>query len=155
MNETPKYAMLDYAVRKELDISIAEYWYIDMVHHLSYNRWCIKSLENIAEDMGIGKMGVYKMRDRLIERGLIKKNLRGHTKTTDTYNKVILNREEQKKTYNKVGRTYNKVIPTVSLSYTKNYKEGTKEIKSFAEKEIERRFIKKASVLPSFIIDRG
>lgn len=155
MNETPKYATLLYEVRKSLDISIAEYFYIDMVYHLSHDRWCIKSLDNIGEDMGITKNGVVQMRDRLIKRGLVKKNHRGHVKTTDTYNKVVLTSKEQQNTYNKVIRTYNKVVPSVQLSGTKNYKEGTKEIKSVAEKEIERRFIKRPSVLPDFLINRG
>jgi hypothetical protein len=61
------YAHLFYDVREKLDVSIAEYYYLDMVRQLSDGRWCTKSLKNCAKDMGIGKRGLLKMRDRLIE----------------------------------------------------------------------------------------
>lgn len=127
-NETPLYATLHYGVRKILEISIAEYYYLDMVYHLSHNDkgYCYKSLESIADDMGITKMGVVKMRDRLINRGYVKKNIKGNVKTTDMYNLVIRNGSS---TVNKVYRSYNSVIQSGKLSYTKNNNRITKENK--------------------------
>lgn len=117
--ETPLYATLNYGVRKSLDISIAEYFYVDMVYHLSRNEkgYCYKSIESIAVDMGISKNGVIKLRDRLINKGLIKKNIKGYVKTTEMYHKVVRDGES---TYHLVTKAYHKVVPSVPLSSTKN-----------------------------------
>lgn len=119
MNETPKYATLLYDVLEVLDVSISEYFYLDMVHKLSYNRWCIKSIEHCASDMRISKRGLIKMRDRLTKRGLIKKNIKGHVKVTDDYIKIAVN---------KVPKSVNKVHSTGELSAHKNYNRITKNI---------------------------
>lgn len=124
--ETPLYATLLYGVRKELDITIAEYYYIDMVYHLSRNEkgWCYKSLESIADDMGMSKNGVVKMRNRLIERGFIKKSIKGYTKTTEMYHSVV---RGDNKAYNSVTKRTTKYTSAVQLSGTKNNKENNKE----------------------------
>jgi hypothetical protein len=88
-NETPLYATLLYEVRKQLDITWIEYVYLDMVYHLSKDGWCYKSLDNCSEDLGIDRSNVYKMRKRLIAKGLLKKNIKGHVKTTVAYAKHI------------------------------------------------------------------
>ena len=121
-NETPLYATVFYHVRKQLDISWAEYIYLDMVYHLSKDGWCYKSLENIALDMGMAKSGVVKMRQRLIEKKLLKKSVKGYVKTTEMYHKVI---RTDLRTYHKVNKPYHKVVPSVSLSDTKNNKRIT------------------------------
>lgn len=118
-DETPLYATLLYEVRKGLNITIAEYFYIDMVYHLSKNDkgWCYKSLDSIAYDMGITKNGVVKLRDRMIERGFIKKSKFGHVKTTDMYNSVV---RGGKKPYNSVTNRTTQYNAGVQLSGTKN-----------------------------------
>ncbi len=116
-NETPLYATLFYHIRKELGINWGEYIYLDMVYHLSKDGWCYKSLENVAEDMGMAKSGVVKMRDRLIAKGLLKKSIKGYVKTTVMYHKVI--RTDQS-SYHKVNKPYHKVVQSVPLSSTKN-----------------------------------
>lgn len=131
-NDTPLYATLLYSVIHELDISIAEYFYLDMVYHLSHGGWCYKSLENIAKDMNMAKSGVVKLRDRLIEKGLIKKSVKGHVKTTDTYHKVI---RSDNSTYHKVNKPYYKVERSVPLSSTKNNNRITREYKEAYKKE--------------------
>jgi len=89
-NETPLYATLLYGVRKQLNISINEYFYLDMVHKLSYQRWCSKSLESCAEDMGITRRGLINLKNRMIERELIEKNVRGHVRVTPKYIRVAV-----------------------------------------------------------------
>jgi len=129
-NETPLYATLLYDVRKKLDISVAEYFYLDMVHKLSYNRWCIKSLEHCAEDIGVSKFGLLKLRNRLIERGLIEKNLRGHLKVTTKYTDIAVNKVDRPPyaAVNKVAKSANKVQPIGQQSLPKNNNRLTKEI---------------------------
>lgn len=120
----PKYATLLYEVRKQLDISIAEYFYLDMVYHLSHDGWCYKSYDNIAEDMGISRIGVMKMRDRLTDRGLLIHRGGNKVKTSVIYNKVI---QVDKKTYNKVTPRITKLYPNSKQSYMKNNNESNKE----------------------------
>ena len=132
-NSTPRYATLLYHVLKELDISINEYFYLDMVHKLSYHRWCTKSLENCANDMNISKRGVIKLRDRLISRGYLKKNIKGHLKVTELYTDVAVNKVTQpyKPSVNKVPKLVNKVHPIGELSDTKNNNRITRDKEAY------------------------
>lgn len=115
--ETPRYATLLYSVLHELDITITEYFYLDMVYHLSRDGWCYKSLENVAQDMRMHKNGVQKMKLRLVERGLLKKNIKGHVKTTVTYHSVL--RQPGIASHSVTNRT-TQCYGTVPLSVTKN-----------------------------------
>jgi len=74
----PKYAHLEYDVRRDLDISWAEFVLCDMIYVLSRNRWCNKKLKAISEDMGITKHGVIKMLKRLESKGLVEKSDKGY-----------------------------------------------------------------------------
>src|SRR5690348_10952999 len=89
-NTRPRFAVLQYEVLQTLDISIAEYFYLDMVYYLSRDKWCYKSLDAIAADMKMSKIGVARLRDRLIHRGLIVKDAKGRVRTSVTYNKVYV-----------------------------------------------------------------
>lgn len=114
---TKRYAHLEYEVLHKLDISIPEYWFLDSVYYLSRDGWCWKSLQSFAIDMKMTKRGVAKMRDRLIEKKLLKKNIKGHLKTEVAYNSVL---QVDKEVYNSVHKSYNSVPPSVELSSTKN-----------------------------------
>jgi hypothetical protein len=88
-----------------------------MVYHLSKDGWCYKSLENVAKDMGMGKSGVVYMRDRLIAKKLLKKNIKGYVKTTVMYHSVV---RTDSSSYQKVNKPYQKVVQSVPKSGTKN-----------------------------------
>ena len=124
-------AHLSASVLKRLGISIAEYWYLDEVYYLSTNRknaksgYCYKSIESFAEGMNLSKNGIIKMRDRLIERGLLKKNRKGYVKTTEMYHKVV---RGDKPEYYKVDDTYHNVVSDVLLSGTGNIHRDTENI---------------------------
>lgn len=96
-NEVPLYATLLYEVRAKLDISWPEYVYLDMIHKLSHQRWCTKSLLHCAEDLGITRRHVIRMKNRLSEAGLIEKNLRGHMRVTKKYTEVAVTISHQPK----------------------------------------------------------
>ena len=150
-NESPLYATLLYSVRKELDISIAEYFYLDMVYHLSHDGWCYKSLESIARDMGISKRGVMKMRDRLIHKKLLKKNIKGYVKTDVAYNLV---HRTPNNAVNKVPLSVNKVHPSGEQSSTKNNNRITKNNKkSISEIYMDKYFPKRAKDMPDLGLD--
>jgi DNA-binding MarR family transcriptional regulator len=115
--ETPRFAHLQYSVLKQFNMSPAEYWYLDMVYYLSRDGWCYKSLENIANDMNMTKNGVVKLRDRLIEKGLVIKNRKGQVKSSVMYNKVYLTDSQP---YNLVTNCTTKYNGAVQQSSTKN-----------------------------------
>jgi hypothetical protein len=122
-----KYAHLEYEVLHKLEISIPEYWYLDMVYQLSRDGWCWKSLESIAIDMRMTKNGVMKMRDRLIDRGLLVKGFRGKVKTSAMYNSVY---RVDEKTYNSVQKRPTEYTSNVQLSIPKNNNRLTKNNRS-------------------------
>ena len=113
----PRFATLQYSVLEILDISISEYFYLDMVYHLSRDSWCYKSLDSVAADMRITKNGVFKMRERLIHRKLLLKDEKGRVRTSVTYNSVYLEGSERYTKYNARDTKYN---AGVQLSITKN-----------------------------------
>lgn len=86
----PKYAHLEYRVLHELDISITEYFLLDMVYRLSRSGWCNKKLENIAFDMRLSRRAVIDNRNRLIERKLLIKGIGNRLKTSEKVQKVYL-----------------------------------------------------------------
>lgn len=139
-NETPRYATLLYSVRKELDISLNEYFYLDMVYHLSYKGWCYKSLANCADDMGITKQGLILIRKKLIDRGLLKTNLRGHSKVTSKYTSVAVNKvyQHNEMAVKKVYGAVKKVYPSGKQSYNKNNNRVTKDNRGLKSKNKER-----------------
>jgi|GEM_PF-4391882 len=133
-----KFAHLQYEVLHNLEITIPEYWYLDMVYQLSRNGYCYKSLENIANDMRMTVSGVVKMRNRLTEKGLIITKRGNKVSTSVNYNSVLL---VDKKTYNSVHQSYNSVPLGIALSATKNNKEVNKdnrELKSSAKERIRK-----------------
>lgn len=131
--QSPIYATLMYTVLAELEISIAEYFFLDMVQKLHiHQHWCTKSLQHCADDMRISKRGLIKMRDRLIERGLIEKNAKGGLRVTTKYTDVAVNKvhHQQSEVVNKVPKSVNKVHRSGELSATKNNNRITKELGS-------------------------
>lgn len=123
----PKFAQLQYHVLHDFKLSIAEYFLLDMVYYLSRDRWCNKSLESIAYDMRLTKNGVVKMRDRLIHRKLLLKDLKGRLRTSVLYNSVYL---EEPNSYNSVTRRTTEYNAAVQLSGTKNNNRITLELSS-------------------------
>lgn len=133
--ETAKFAHLQYIVLHELEISIPEYWYLDMVYQLSRNGWCNKRLDSIAEDMRMSRMGVIKLRDRLIEKQLIIKGVGNRVRTGDKVNKVYFLDESQRKStlsYKKVNKVYSKS----KQSFPKNNNRITKDIKGSLKEKL-------------------
>jgi len=88
--QVPRFAHLNYEVLHQLDISINEYFLLDMIFHLSGNgsRYCNKKIENIAFDMKLSVSGIRKLRDRLIEKKLLKKGVGNRLTTSEKVYKV-------------------------------------------------------------------
>lgn len=120
---TPLYATVFYSVRRELDISWNEYIYLDMVYHLSHDGWCYKSLQSCADDLGIDRASVYRMRIRLIHKNLLIKNKEGHVKTSVMYAKRI---QAINPAYAKRDKPYAKRDSAVGVTQPKNNNRITK-----------------------------
>lgn len=145
--ETPLYATLLYEVRKQLGITWIEYVYLDMVYHLSKDGWCYKSLDNCGEDLGLDRSNVYRMRKRLIEKGLLKKNIKGHVKTTVVYAKCI---RADEKPVAKRTNSYAKRDNSVVKTHTKNNNRTTENYEKAREASAKIRaslpFLKQTSI---------
>lgn len=149
-DETPKYATLLYSVLQDLDLTISEYFYLDMVYHLSRGGWCYKSLESVAHDMRMHKNGVVKMRNRLISRGLLKKSIKGYVSTTDLYHSVL---RQPPAPYHSVTNRTTQCVSAVPLSVTKNNKENYIDKEDFEKAERTKR--KMVESLPFLKLNRG
>jgi hypothetical protein len=156
----PNYATLHYDVRERLDVTWTEYIYLDMVQKLSYHNWCYKSLESCAADLGMTKRGVSKMKERLLSRGLMKRNMRGHLKVTEKYTGVAVNSVPRLASagVNSVPNSVNSVPSIGELSSTKNNNRNTIEKNSSnlvrrgehsEAKERLRAMLKKKGILPA------
>lgn len=126
----PLYAHLQYDVLHKLEITISEYWYLDMIYQLSRDKWCYKSLDNIANDMRMTKNGVVKMRDRLTGRGFIVKGRAGKVRTSGKYNSVYFSASTK---YNSVTNRTTEYTSGVQLSCTKINNKINKEISEAGE----------------------
>lgn len=133
--EVAKFAHLQYKVLHDFEITIPEYWYLDMVYQLSRSGWCFKSLDNIALDMRMTKNGVVKLRDRLTERGLIIKGRAGKVKTSVKYNSVYFSNP---RAYNSVTNRTTKYNSAVQLSGTKNNNKNNLDKRGLDSKNKER-----------------
>lgn len=139
----PKYAHLEYQVLHDLDISISEYFLLDMIYRLSRMGWCNKKLENIAYDMKITKLGVTKMRNRLIDRGYLQKGIGNRLRTSEKVNKVYLLDEDElgknKLSYEKVNKVYPKSKQSIAKTPVENNKRITKNSEGYKKYLITRQ----------------
>lgn len=124
--EMPLYATLFYEIRRQLDISWTEYVYLDMVYHLSHDGWCYKSLDNVGHDLGLDRSNVYRMRNRLKEKGLVQVKRNGNVKTSVIYAKCIRTAD---KSVAKRTEPYAKRDKSVVKTHTKNNNRITEEYK--------------------------
>lgn len=126
----PKFAHLQYQVLHNLDISINEYFLLDMIHYLSGNgkTWCNKKLNNIAFDMRLSQRGVIKLRNRLIGRKLLIKGIGNRLKTSEKLNKVYFLEETELQKTELSSQKLNLVQPKTELSVSKTSVESYKRL---------------------------
>ena len=147
-NQVPRFAILQYRVLHELDISISEYFLLDMVQHLSGGgkHWSLKKLENIATDMRLSKRGVTVMRDRLIAKGLLKKGVGNRLRTTEKVQKVYFSDGRVNEKSALSSKKVHKVLPKSALSVAKTSVENNSKnyIENRGKKSKEKEHIRKA-----------
>lgn len=117
-SQSPKFCTLLYSVREELDVSVSEYVYLDMVYYLSRNGWCYKSLESIGQDLSMRKSAIFYMRNRLIKRGLLEINAQKQVRTTDMWHNALARHpfNVQKMNSNRSKSTLNRSISELERS---------------------------------------
>lgn len=84
------YTTIIHSALLDLDVTPAEYVFLDIVYHLSqsdeYGRWCIIGAPRIGHHLKLSRSGAYKMQKRLIEMGLLKVHPEtGHMRTTEKF----------------------------------------------------------------------
>ena len=86
------YTNIQHNFRKKHNLSCNEYVLLDMIYVLHTNpdnkldNWCYMSKNNLAKEIGISKMGLMKMIDRLVVDGFIIKNdATKHLRTTEKW----------------------------------------------------------------------
>lgn len=127
---TPRYAHLEYRALHELDISIAEYFLLDMIYRISGNgsRYAQKKLENIAFDMNMSRKGVIIMRDRLIEKKLLLKGSGNKLRTSEKVHKVYFMDESELEKVHKVPQKVHKVHSKSALYSSKTSVENNSRL---------------------------
>lgn len=89
-NVRPRYCTVLYDLMQRLQVSIVEYVYLDMVFQLSRRGYCFKSLQSIADDLGMSKAGMHDVKRRMLAAGWIEENRQKHVRTTADYDKLQL-----------------------------------------------------------------
>jgi hypothetical protein len=129
-NQVPKFAHLNYQVLHDLEISINEYFLMDMIFHLSGNGryWCNKKLENIAFDMRMSKRGATGVRDRLIEKKLLLKGIGNKLRTSEKVHKVYFLDESELQKSALSAKKMQKVHPKSAESVAKTPVENNRRL---------------------------
>jgi len=87
--------------RKELDLSINEYCFLDSVYHLSRKKgYCYQSKKNFGEFLGISERQVYNMIDKLIEKGLLLRDEQKFLMVTNEFCSIYEKISDMKKVQN-------------------------------------------------------
>lgn len=140
---TPKYAHLEYVNLYRLQISVAEYFLLDMIHHLSREGWCNKKLDDIASDMRMTRRGVIAMRDRLVDKCLLVKGVGNRLRTSEKVNNLYFLNEDDRKSAKssakselfsaKSAKSFPKNNNRITIDYGNNKNSGYEKAKSIAE----------------------
>jgi len=84
-----KYCVVLWEVRRDLDVSVMEYALLDTVYYLSRKKgFCYASREYLAEHMGITRMGLHKLVERMVERGFLSKTPSGKLVVTEKWEQI-------------------------------------------------------------------
>lgn len=155
--EQELYARLKYSVLKELDISISEYFFIDMISQLCKKYgWCNKSISNIADDMNMSRRGVILIRDRMIKRGLIIKGKSNRLKVSEIVQKVhFFENEKVHKFPQKVHKVHSKSAQSASKTSVEKYKRYTKNRNNENDELSPSEYMEKYYTFKPTIIEEG
>ncbi len=83
---------IDIKLSKKMDISPQEMMILENIHFLSANTgWCFASKKNLAIHHNITERGLFKIRERLVLKNLLRSNAKGHLKTTKKYSDFMSN----------------------------------------------------------------
>lgn len=95
-----KYCIILFNEKKELGLTWSEYVVANYIYHMATNPnskkfgWCYATLTTKAELFDLSRRAIMKVQDSLIEKGLVEKDLEGHTRTTAKwYNTVVIANE--------------------------------------------------------------
>lgn len=147
MSLNTHFTTIIHPVRKLLSITALEYCFIDTVMKLANNPeskkpgWCYAKKQDLANDFGITRPGLYKMIDRLVELDLIERDPKGDLRhTSKWYQSAVLNKDSiiSDSDVNKVDtvENVNLVYRARKLSLQKNVNKVDTECKQSLQHEL-------------------
>lgn len=87
------YTTIIHPIRKAFNLSMNEYAVLDTIYHLSknnkYGGWCIKSKQNIADDLDLSRQTIIVIIKTLEEKGLLERGESDQLRTNDEWNNII------------------------------------------------------------------
>lgn len=92
-----QFTTIDHEVRRKFNLTLNEYAICDSVYHLSRNRACNMTKENLGNFIGISKQSVHTILNTLETKGLISRPHRQHITTSDLWNDEISNQYRDSK----------------------------------------------------------
>lgn len=101
MSLNTNYTTILHPVRKQLNLTEAEYCFVDTVMKLANNQgskhpgWCYASKQELADDRGVSRQGLIKMINRLEGLGLIERGVNNFIRHSQKwYDAVVLDKEK-------------------------------------------------------------
>lgn len=101
MKSNLNYVLIDFDVKRKLDLKLTEYCFLAVVDYLAYNaantlRWCYASRKTIAEKIDVSERYIYTMSQRMQEKGLLEvQEETGYMRTTNLWFEAAKKEGEQ------------------------------------------------------------
>jgi len=127
MAEKPKFGIVDYKAKKQLQITCSQYLYLYAISQMDglekFGFWCIAPNDYFADMLDMSVRGVQKMNKLLIHKGLIKKGSGSQKRATDKFKSTLLDTNKVHPSYEQSSPlSMNKVHPNHEQSSPYNNK---------------------------------
>ncbi len=94
MADKPKFGIVDYSAKKQLQITCSQYLYLYAISQMDglekFDFWCIATNDYFADMLDMSVRGVQKMNKVLIDKGLIRKGKGSQKRATDKFKSTLL-----------------------------------------------------------------
>lgn len=87
-----RYITIDMDIKRQFDISLNEYSFLEVISKLSNNskyKWCEANREDLAQCVDLSKKAVNEMVNRLVDKNLLERDSRGKIKTSMDWEEAV------------------------------------------------------------------
>ena len=92
-----QFTTIDHEIRRKFDLTLNEYAVCDSIYHLSRNRPCNITKDNLGKFIGISKQSVHNILNKLENKELISRPHKQHIVTTEKWNIEIIGQHSDSK----------------------------------------------------------